>query len=111
MRIKRSEPSLVYNGTSGWQGTDTSRERAHTEDTNGKTAKMQSLVLLAIYEAGEYGITVRECYTAMGITNPNRVAPSFTNLHKAGRIERLTQQRGRHRVYVALEHVNGRECS
>lgn len=101
-------PELPYNGTSGWSGTDTSRDRALDADRSGTTSRRQRIVLTALSAAGHYGRTWRELAdeTAM---HHGQVSGALTVLHKAHRLARLTEQRNRCRVYVLPDYVGGRD--
>jgi hypothetical protein len=101
-------PVLPYKGTSGWQGTDTSHQRALVADADGTTARRQQQVLATLEEAGPAGMTALELRNSWGETNPNKVSPACTVLHKEGLIVRLQERRGRHHVYVLPEYVDGR---
>lgn len=94
--------------SSGWSGSDTSKERAHRRDEDGTTAKQQSATLEALNMAGMHGLTYRELNAALGIDHGSS-SGVLSNLHDTGWIARLAQRRGRCKVYVALEYVNGRE--
>ena len=79
---------LPYAGTSGWSGSDTSRTRAVTADASGQTwAELGDKL------GAHHG-------TASGV---------LSVLHKAGRIDRLTERRDRCKVYVLPEFTAGRE--
>lgn len=102
------EPELPYAGSSGWSGTDTSRERAERMDSTGKTAKNQELVL-ALLELQDFrGVTWKDLSswydwhhgTASGV---------LSALHKADKIVRLLDRRDRCRIYVLPEYVRGRQ--
>lgn len=101
-------PVLPYAGTSGWSGTDTSRERAETADKDGTTAKRQGEVLSLVAEAKTYGATVKEI-RYMGDLHHGQASSVLSNLHKVGKLALLTERRQRCHVYVLPEHVNGRE--
>jgi hypothetical protein len=53
-------PVLPYAGTSGWSGSETSRERAEDLDKSGITIKRQQFVLSELLMLGKQGITWRE---------------------------------------------------
>jgi len=100
--------SLPYNGSSGWSGTDTSKERADLADSSGKTKARQATteILLCFNEA--YGLTWKELSLHTG-WHHGTASGVLSVLHKAGRIARLTEKRERCRVYVLPEFVVGRE--
>lgn len=102
-----SDTELPYNGTEGYAGSDTSKARALEEAVNGVASKRQRYLLILAQRAGERGITVAE------VRDPNlhhgRVSGALSVLHKAGRLARLTEVRGKCKVYVMPEFVNGRQ--
>lgn len=97
-----------YAGTSGWSGTDTSRDRATSADRDGTTSRRQRLVLIALQGAGPHGRTWGELASDTGMHH-GQASGTLTVLHKAGRIARLTEKRNRCRVYVHPAYVNGRD--
>jgi hypothetical protein len=103
-----TEAHLPYAGTSGWSGTQTSRQRAETEDSIGTTAKRQREVLHYIVDAGVTGRTVRDVRRALSLHH-GQASSALTLLHKAGAIARLSEVRDRCKVYVVPELVVGRE--
>jgi hypothetical protein len=102
------KPVTPYNGTSGWSGTDTSLERAVRADIDGTTSERQARVMGMLRRAGTRGLTWKELGEAGG-WHHGTASGALSTLHKAERIARLLERRDRCRVYVALEHVNGRE--
>lgn len=101
-------PVLPYNGTSGWSGSQTSRERAALHDNNGTTTERQQRALHLLKEAGHMGLTWKE---ASGLTGLHHGAISgvLSVLHKQGMVRRLKHTRLRCQVYVLPEYVHGRE--
>lgn len=111
----RSEglPVLPYPSpqgpTSGFpEGVATAEEHVRQIDADGRTAKQQTRTLRALAAVGSVGLTWREldAQTGWGHGPTSRV---LSNLHKAGKIARLTERRPRSFVYVLPEYVNGRE--
>jgi hypothetical protein len=98
---------LPYAGTSGWSGSETSRERAEDLDKSGITIKRQQFVLSELLILGKRGITWRELDVHYGHHGISTALLSV--LHKAGVIERLSERRSRCSVYVLPEFVYGRE--
>jgi hypothetical protein len=101
-------PSLPYAGTSGWSGTDTSKERAVTADKNGKTKEQQRTTEILLDFNEDYGLTWKELSLHTG-WHHGTASGVLSVLHKAGKIARLTERRGRCRVYVHPHYINGRE--
>lgn len=111
-------PALTYpdreaGHSSGWSGTDTSRDRAHEHDSTGKTATIQDRVLDALKVCGNTGLTMPEACTALGpwpsdTGGHSTVSSALTGLHKAGLVVRLTEERNRCKVYVLPANQDGR---
>ena len=100
--------SLPYNGSSGWSGTDTSRDRAISLDAKGDTKAVQSYIMHLLYVRDAEGATWREI-ADLTLWHHGTVSGALSVLHKTERIARLTEKRGRCRVYVLPEYVNGRD--
>lgn len=99
---------LPYAGTSGWSGSETSRQRAIDADGSGLTGVRQRQVRFLVASTREEGLTVRDLRVATQWHHG--VASSvLTALHKAGAIQRLSEVRDRCKVYVLPEYVGGRE--
>jgi hypothetical protein len=101
------EAVLPFAGTSGWSGTATSRERATENDRTGKTKQVQQDTLNALQEAGAMGLTWGELAGRYD-WHHGAASASLSALHKHGLIARLSEQRGRCKVYVAHEFINDR---
>lgn len=94
--------------SSGWSGSDTSAERAHSQDADGTTGRRQRMVLRALGEAGERGATWTEIAGALH-WHHGQASGALSTLHKAGRISRLLlERRGKCAVYVLDEYVGER---
>jgi len=102
-------PLTPYAGTSGWSGTDTSRDRAAREDTDGTTSHRQRATLTALRDVGRDGYTWRELAATLG-WHHGQASGALSTLHKEGRIVRLTEKRDRCRVYVHPAHQDGRDA-
>jgi len=103
-------PFLPYAGTSGWSGSETSQERAINADASGETSENQAFTLKALEEAESNGLTWQELSNRTG-WHHGKSSGALSNLHKAGHIARLIERRGRCQIYVALNHVQGRETA
>ena len=115
-------PVLPYGGeddpNSGYAaGAATSEERARRDDADGTTSKRQAKTLWALgAEDGggrggtgrEYGLTWKEL-ADVGGWHHGQASGVLSNLHKAGKIARLTERRNRCFIYVLPEYVNSRE--
>ena len=104
-----NQEELPYAGSSGWSGTDTSRERAVRQDGSGRTAKMHRAALASLGVASFDGMTWKELAEAHG-WHHGQASGCLTTLHKAGRVDRLLEKRDRCRVYVLPFFRAGREC-
>lgn len=100
-------PLLPYAGTSGWAGSEASRDRAVAADKNGSTRARQKATLDFLARAGSTGATWQELSDASGWHHG--VASSVLSvLHKEGLVTRLRERRARCSVYVMPDFVNGR---
>lgn len=99
--------ALPYNGSSGWCGTDTSRERADRNDSDGTTSHVQTNTLEALIRAGVDGLTWKELSELHG-WHHGTASGALSVLHKAGFISRLAQSRNRCKIYVDVDWVQGR---
>lgn len=98
---------LPYAGTSGWSGSTTSLDRAIDQDETGKTLNHQLRVIEILDALGPYGGTWTELSAKMD-AHHGIVTGALSNLHKAGKIARLRNRRGRCEIYVRPEFVEGR---
>lgn len=101
-------PELPYAGTSGWAGSDTSRERALEADRTGVTGRRQQAVLAFLEGAGPWGVTWAELADVLEIHHGS-ASGVLSVLHKTGHVARLAVRRGRCKVYVLPAYVNGRD--
>lgn len=102
-------PILPYAGSSGWSGTDTSAARAAQRDSDGRTLSLQRSILAKCQKALEHGVTVAEMRLAFERSHHGSVSGALTALHKQGRVVRLTEVRGKCKVYVAPEYQRERD--
>lgn len=98
---------LPYAGTSGWSGSATSRERALEADRSGVTGQRQKDVLAYLAGAGYYGATWPEIADVLD-AHHGTASGALSVLHKTGHIARLTERRGRCKVYCLPVYVAGR---
>lgn len=101
------EPELPYAGSSGWSGTDTSRERAEHMDSTGKTADNQKLTLALLEIKDIKGVTWKDLADWYG-WHHGTASGVLSALHKADKIVRLVDRRDKCRIYVLPEYVQGR---
>lgn len=102
--------SLPYAGTSGWSGSDASRERAEDRDTSGKTARLQHQVETWLDEAGTRGRTIKDAREAFPTHHHGSLSGTLTDLHQDNRAVRLTEKRDRCSVYVTPRWQDDREA-
>lgn len=106
-RVIARIPATPYAGTSGWSGSDTSRERALNADASGVTSLRQQQALTYLEGVGAVGTTWKELSNATG-WHHGTSSGTLSVLHKEGMIVRLAQVRDRCKVYVLPIYVNGR---
>lgn len=106
----RDVPLLPYAGTSGWSGSDASRDRADREDSDGTTLYRQQRVLRLLDAQGLHGLTWRELATRTG-WHHGQASGALSVLHLEGRVARLKARRDRCSVYVLPEWVAMRETA
>ena len=92
---------------SGDAGNETSRARRIIADKTGLTGKRQKLIFELVTRWGREGATVGEIenYTGLG---HGLASSSLTHLHRAGHIQRITEQRMKQEVYVHPEFRDDR---
>jgi hypothetical protein len=96
--------------TSGWSGSDTSRDRARRDDTTGATNDRQAAVLRYLRMKRIDGATWKELADHFE-WHHGQASGALSNLHKAGLIARLTETRDRCAVYVIPSLVAGRPAT
>lgn len=106
-QVQADNPLTPFNGTSGWSGTDTSRDRAIRQDSNGTTSKRQKAVLALITSSGTTGITWKDISDALRVHH-GAASGVLSVLHKAGLISRLSERRDGMKVYVRPQFVGER---
>lgn len=106
MTLPYPEPDGTHTG--GWSGSDASHDRARREAADGTAAARQAQAAALVTAAGYVGATWKELADRTN-WHHGQVSGALSNLHKAGRIARLTDTRGRCSVYVAPEFVDGRD--
>ncbi|HVQ18919.1 MAG TPA: hypothetical protein VMT27_07775 [Actinomycetes bacterium] len=103
-------PELPYAGTSGWSGSDTSRERAESDDSSGVTTARQRETLRRVSAARFFGMTWKDLADSEG-WHHGQASGALSVLHKQGRLARLRERRDRCEIYVIPDFVDGRELS
>lgn len=100
-------PDQETGRSSGWSGGQASADRAHRADLSGETGTLQQRALVALGQRGVWGATGKE----MGriLNKPHQSYSSvLSNLHQAGRVARLQQQRKGEEIYVLPDFVRER---
>lgn len=101
---------LPYAGTEGWSGSDTSRERAYADATDGTAGRRQRAVIDFLAGQEFDGATWAEVAYHLGLHH-GQASASLSSLHLAGRLERLAERRGRSQIYVLPQYVGDRAIS
>jgi hypothetical protein len=101
-------PDLTYGGTSGYSGSTTSKKRALKNDSSGTTGKVQQIVLGWLGQKHTWGMTVAELRDVMSVQHHGSISGALSNMHRSGRISRLTQERGECKIYVLPQYVVNR---
>lgn len=104
------QPILPYAGTSGWRGSTASRDRALTEDRNGKTASRQQVTLELLASQATYGMTWKELSDYTG-WHAGQSSGCLSVLHLENLVVRLVERRNRCSIYVLPDFVGGRAVS
>ena len=94
---------LPYNGTAGWSGTDTSRERAMYNLRTGRELNHQQLALKYLKSRGTIGATWKELATETG-WHHGTTSGVLSILHQSGAIVRLYTARNRCKVYMHQDY-------
>ena len=103
-------PVKPYAGTSGWKGSDASRDRALGDDADGTTGKRQKETLVALGASGIRGLTWKELSEITG-WHHGQSSGCLSVLHLEELVARLVERRNRCSIYVLPAFVNGRETS
>jgi DNA-binding MarR family transcriptional regulator len=101
-----SQAYVPYNGTAGWSGTDTSRERALINLRTGKEYNNQQKALALLKIANVNGLTWKELATETG-WHHGTASGVLSVLHQSGAIVRLYQTRNRCKVYIHQDFKDG----
>lgn len=91
------------DGTGGWGGADTSRDRAEHERDSGELSHRLAAILSHLETIGKHdGMTWQELADLTG-WHHGRVSSALTNLHKQGLVFTLKKRRGNCHPYVHAE--------
>lgn len=92
---------VPYNGTAGWSGTDTSKERALYNLRTGKEYNNQQKALALINNADSAGLTWKELSEQTGMHH-GTASGVLSVLHKSGAILRTTKVRNGCKIYMHI---------
>lgn len=100
-----SQAFVPYDGTAGWSGTDTSKQRAVDNVNSGRELNNQQLALHLLKEAGTNGLTWKELATK---TNWHHGTASgvLSVLHKEGAAARRIFTRKNCKIYIHQDYKN-----
>ena len=107
-RVHEHVQETPYAGTSGWAGSDGSRQRAASADGTGLTGKRQTVTLDLLADADVTGLTWKEL-ADLNEWHHGTASGALSVLHKTGHVARLKQKRDRCHVYVLPRNVLGRD--
>jgi hypothetical protein len=105
-------PALAFReGTSsGFSGTDTSKERAQLRDLVGAPGEVQRAIINSLKLSLRKGRTQSELDEELfELGHHGTISGAVSNLHKKGLIARLAEKRGKNKIYVMPYNVDGRE--
>lgn len=98
---------LPYAGTSGWSGSDTSKERAIRADKDGTSGRNQFTAFNLLEDKGAEGMTWKELSEKTG-WHHGTASGVLSVLDTAKQIVRLKERRNRCAVYVTYDFINER---
>lgn len=96
-------PFTPYTGTGGYAGTDTSRERAETEASDGTLADRQQRILAWLDSAGASGSTWVSVGQGLNLHH-GQVSGALSNLHAGGFVFMLRKRHNRSHPYVHIKY-------
>lgn len=99
-----------YAGTSGWSGSETSRERALQQDSDGTFTRREKDALVLLGQCRSFGMTWKDLAFALNLHH-GQASGVLSVLHKTNRIARLVERRDKCAIYVLTEFINDRETS
>ena len=108
-------PVTPYNGTGGWSGTQTSKDRAERMVSTGDLSRTQACVIQQLSAQKYDGCTVHEIailrQDGEGYMHHGSVSGALSNLHQHGKISRLESKRNNCHIYVLNAFVGDRQLS
>jgi hypothetical protein len=99
-----------YAGTSGWAGSNTSRDRALQQDSDGTFNEREKVAINLLRVNRNTGATWRDLALYANLHH-GQASGVLSILHKQEKIARLTNRRDKCAIYVLPEFVSDRETS
>jgi len=99
-----SQAYVPYNGTAGWSGTETSKDRALYNLRSGKEYTDQQMALMLL-KHNPSGLTWKE-FAHRAELHHGSASGVLSVLHKSGAILRTTRKRDRCKVYMSIEYAD-----
>lgn len=98
-----SSAYVPYNGTAGWSGTDTSKQRALDNIYSGRELNNQQLALKYLKSRSTVGATWKDLATETG-WHHGTASGVLSVLHQSGAIVRTIKTRNRCKIYVHQDY-------
>jgi hypothetical protein len=98
-----SNTYVPYNGTAGWSGTETSKDRALYNLRTGKEYNNQQKALALLKEARANGLTWKELSEQTGMHH-GTASGVLSVLHKSYAILRSAKIRNGCKIYYSIEY-------
>jgi len=96
---------VPYNGTAGWSGTETSKDRAMHNLRTGREYNNQQKALALLKEARANGLTWKELSERTGMHH-GTASGVLSVLHQAGAILRSIRVRNGCKIYYSIEYTD-----
>jgi len=100
-----TSPYVPYNGTAGWSGTETSKDRAMHNLRTGREYNNQQKALALLKEARANGLTWKELSERTGMHH-GTASGVLSVLHQAGAILRSIRVRNGCKIYYSIEYTD-----
>jgi hypothetical protein len=100
-----SHAYVPYNGTAGWSGSDTSKQRALDNIHSGRELNNQQKALHLLKHMGKLGLTWKELANETG-WHHGTASGVLSVLHTSGAIVRTYTIRNKCKVYVHQDFKN-----
>ena len=96
---------VPYNGTAGWSGTETSKDRALYNLRTGKEYNNQQKALALLKEARANGLTWKELSEHTGMHH-GTASGVLSVLHKSSAILRSIHVRNGCKIYYSIQYTD-----